>query len=1128
MPGKSAPGLNRGKTIGDTSEDVAGIWALNDLTLMGYLMLGSGVNSRNCCSSTSHSTSSLAMSKVRIAASLLILFTVSASAQTTKKAVEKAAPKTAFNAASYDSAMLSEFAWRPIGPAVTSGRVVDLAVAEGPESRVGDRLGKLMYAAAASGGVWKSVNAGTTWEPVFDNQSTSSIGDIALAPSNPEIIWVGTGESNNQRSSSWGNGVYKSENGGKTWDFMGLKSSQHIGRIVVHPTNPNIVYVAAVGPLWADGGERGLYKTTDGGKTWKATLTISSHTGVTDVAMDPNDPSIMYAAAFQRQRKAYSFVGGGPESGIYKSTDGGDSWKKVTEGLPKRDIGRIGLAVSRSQPNTIYATMETTTTEVYRSDDYGASWTKKGTYFQFPWYMAQIRVDPKNPDRLYELGVPLFVSEDGGVTNRPIAQAAHVDYHAMWIDPTDPDHIIVGNDGGVYISHDRGRTVDFVSNLPIAQYYAIDTDNRTPFYYIYGGLQDNNSWGGPSQTRNSQGITNSDWFVTVGGDGFYSAIDPTDPNTVYAESQNGGIIRYDVRTGEQKSIQPQAKFGEQNLRYNWSVPIVISPHDHNMVYFGAQYLFRSPNRGDSWEQMGGDLTRHMDREKLPLMGKLWTKDAVARHAGTADFGNISSIDESPIRKGLLYVGTDDGVIQVSRDGGATWTKIDKFPGVPDMTYVSRVVASGQNEATVYATFDGHRSNDFKAYVLRSNDYGKTWASISSNLPQSSVQVIREHPRAPSLLFAGNEVGAYYSGNGGRSWSKLQYNLPTTPVHDIRIHARENDLIIGSHGRGIFIIDDITPLEKLAEADRASIMYLFPVKQTVLFNYNNSYVGGEGGAGQLGERSYSAPNPPFGAKLTYYIKDSLPKGRTLTLAIFDSANKRIRDLPVNSKAGIHRSVWDLRLAAPYYSPRPQAGNRGQPRGAFVLPGRYTAKLVLSGRDSVSATTLETPVIVQQDPLVQLNAAQYRELHAMRLRAADQQARVQAVVRSAELVKDQMTEVKSALKNLTGSDSLSKQTNAVDKEIDDILKAVRGGADANDADDKNRFRPSIQDRVNGVAGEIGDVSSPPTQLQRETLDMAMRDLEAQVSRLNGLLTTRLPALYRSLDAAGVPWTVGRPIK
>ncbi|HVF40077.1 MAG TPA: hypothetical protein VM939_09255 [Gemmatimonadaceae bacterium] len=1051
-----------------------------------------------------------------------------ATAQRSRTATEKTAPKTAFNAATYDSMMLSEFAWRPIGPAVTSGRVVDLAVAEGPQSRIGERLGRLMYAAAASGGVWKSTNAGTTWEPVFDKQNTSSIGDIALAPSNPEIVWVGTGESNNQRSSSWGDGVYKSENGGRTWQNMGLRTSQHIGRIIIHPANPNVVFVASVGPLWASGGERGLFKTTDGGKTWRNVLKINEHTGVTDVIMDPTDPNTIYAAAFQRQRKAYSFVGGGPGSGIHKSIDGGESWTKLTEGLPTGDIGRIGLDVSRSNPRTVYATMETKQADIYRSDDYGASWRKTGTGSSFPWYMGQIRVDPRNPDRIYFLGVPLQASDDGGKTMRNVMTSTHVDHHAMWIDPTDSDHFVIGNDGGVYITHDRGETADFVSNLPIAQYYAIGLDMRTPFYYVYGGLQDNNSLAGPSQTRNRQGITNHDWYFTVGGDGFYSAVDPTDHNVVYSEYQNGGIVRYDVKTGEQKSIKPQPKFGAQQLRWNWSAPLLISPHDHKTLYFGANHLFRSPNRGDSWETLGPDLTRQLDREKLPLMGKLWTKDAVARHQGVADYGNISTVDESPIRRGLLYAGTDDGLVQVSRDGGATWTKIDKFPGVPDQTYVSRVIASAHNEGTVYITLDGHRNNDFKPYAFRSNDYGKTWTSIVGNLPQnSSLQVIREHPRAAGLLFVGNEIGAYYSGNGGRTWSRLQYNLPTVPVHDIQIHPRENDLVLGTHGRGIYIIDDITPLERLAEAERSAMVHLFPVKATTLFNYNGSIPGGARGAASWGERSFSAPNPPFGSTLTYYVKDSLPRGRTLSLSIFDSTGKRVRDLTVNSKQGLHRATWDLRMAPPYFVPRAPAER--QPNGAFVLPGRYTARLTVSAAAGAQPTSMETPVVVNPDPLITLTAAEYRELYTTRVRVGEQQARVQAAVRSAEALKEQLTEVKTALRSAGGSDSLTKQADAIEKDVDDILLKVRGrrGPAANDVDDK-KFAPSIQDRVNQVAGEIGDVTSPATQIQRETLDLAMQDLAREVTRLNAILAARVSELNRALDAAGVPWTTGRAIR
>ena len=1040
------------------------------------------------------------------------------------------ATRTVVTQIAYDSLLLGEFAWRPIGPAITSGRIVDFAIPEGPADRI-VRPGQLIYAASASGGVWKTVNEGTTWEPIFDKYGSSSIGDIAVAPSNPDIVWVGTGESNNQRSSSWGDGVYKSENGGKTWTHMGLRTSQHIGRIIVHPTNPQIVFVASAGPLWADGGERGLYKTTDGGKTWKAVIKISPHTGVTDVIMDPVNPDIMYAAAFQRQRKAYSFVGGGPESAIYKSIDGGESWTKLTEGLPKVDVGRIGLDVSRSKPGTVYATMENNGAEVYRSDDYGASWRKMGNARSYPWYMGQIRVDPRNADRIYHLGVQLQVSEDGGRTFRNTGTSAHADHHALWIDPTDSDHFVNGNDGGVYVSRDRGLTMDWSPNLPVSQYYAIATDMREPYYFVYGGLQDNGSWAGPSRTRNEQGITNNDWYRTTGGDGFQAAIDPTDPNVVYGEWQEGSILRYDVRTGEQKTIKPQPAFGEKPFRWNWNAPILVSPHDHNTIYFGANFLFKSTSRGDAWERLGGDLTRHLNRDSLPLMGKLWPKTAVARHAGVAEFGNISTIDESPIRRGLLFVGTDDGLVQVSRDDGKTWERVSSFPGVPNMTYVSRVVASRHNEGTVYLTLDGHRSNDFKPYILKSTDYGKTWTSISSNLPANgSVQVIREHPRTPSLLFAGTEFGAFYSSNGGKSWSKLPNNLPTVAVHDIVIHPRENDLVIGTHGRGIYILDDITPLEKIAEASAAGPAYLFPAKPVTLYNENGSFPGGRGAAAE-GERTFAAPNPPYGSMLTYYIRDSIPRGQQVSLAIYDSTGKKVRDLTASAKQGMHRLTWDLRLAAPYSAPRGTPAFR-QPRGSFVLPGRYTARLSVGGRSGAPSTTRETSIEVRPDPLVSLSAAEYRDLHTMRVRAGQAQANVQAAVRSGEQVKQQIAEAKTALRNATGSDALSTEASALERDVDDILAKLRGRQDStggsNDVDDKSRSEPSIQDRVDQVAEDIGGVTSPPTQLQRETITLAIADLQRESAKLNTIITTRIPPFFQKLDAAGVPWSLGRPVQ
>ena len=1063
-------------------------------------------------------------------------FTVSAQAPNAKTT------PVAFDA---DSARLAELPWRSIGPAVTSGRVVDFAVPEGPKSQIGGRLGELFYVASASGGVWKTTNGGTTWESIFDHQGSASIGDIAVAPSNPQILWVGTGEANNQRSSSWGDGVYKSENGGKTWTNMGLKKSEHIGRVIVNPANPEIVFVAAAGPLWGAGGDRGLFRTTDGGRTWKNVKNIDTHTGFTDVIFDPSNPDVIYAASFQRERRPYSYVGGGPGSGLWKSIDGGDTWTKLTEGLPKVDVGRIGLDVSRSNPNTVYATIETKVTgngassgntegSVYRSDDYGASWQKMGTGFSYPWYMGQVRVDPTDPERVYFMGVPLQVSTDGGRTFRSTATAAHSDHHAMWIDPTDPNHLIIGCDGGVYISHDRGRTVDFVPNLPVSQYYAIATDMRQPFYYVYGGLQDNSSWGGPSQTRNRQGITNADWIRTTGGDGFYAQIDPVDPNTVYGESQGGDIVRFDVRTGEQKTIKPLPDFGGKPYRWNWSSPMLISPYDHNTIYFGANYLFKSANRGDAWTRLGPDLTRQLNRDSLPVMGKIWPRDAIARHQGTAEYGNISTIDESPLRQGLLYVGTDDGVISVSRDGGATWTKVTKFPGVPDQAYVSRVVASRFREGLVYATMDNHRNNDFKPYVLKSEDYGAHWTAITGNLPANgSVQVVREGYNEPNLLFVGTEFGAFFSALQGMQWTQLKYNLPTVAVHDIVIHPREHDLVIGTHGRGIYIIDDITPLEKLGEANRAGT-YLFPVKAATEYNPNSSVPGGVRGAGATGDREYSAPNPAFGAIITYFIRDSLPKNGDVALGIYDANGNRVRELTANKTRGMHRVTWDLRNAPPYTVRRP-ANQTGQsqfrqqdPSGPFVLPGRYTARLMVKG-GAAGPFQSEVPIEVRSDPLVPMSVADYRVLYDMRVSTGRLQATVQAAVRTAEQLKDQLTDVKAALKSNPAPDSVSKQSEAVDKEITDILKKLRGDPEADaSADDRKTEEPSIQERVNNVAEQIGDVTSQPTDLQRSTLTLATSDLQREVGRINTLLQRGIPALNASLDAARIPWTIGRPVE
>lgn len=1030
---------------------------------------------------------------------------------------------------------------RSLGPAVMSGRIADVAVPDGPAARARGRLGKIMYVASATGGLWKTVNAGTTYEPVFDREGSISIGDVAVAPSNPDVVYVGTGEANNMRSSSWGDGVYRSDNGGRTWRHVGLERSQHIGRIVVHPTDPDVAWVAAVGPLWADGGERGLYRTTDGGDSWTAVKTISAHTGFTDVVLDPTNPDVLYASSLQRQRTAYSYVGGGPESGIWKSTDGGTTWARLAEGLPTSDMGRIGLSVSASQPRTVYAVIEGSEGGVYRSDDHGASWRRTSRTSSIPWFFGQIRVDPNDPERVYHLGVALQLSEDGGRTFRAIARQVHADQHALWIDPSDSDHLVLGNDGGLYTSHDGGDSWDFATNLPVSQFYAIGVDFREPHYFVYGGLQDNNSWGGPSQTRTRAGITNSDWFRVTGGDGFYAAIDPTNPNIVYAESQNGSIVRFDVATGERKTIKPVPRPDEPAYRWNWSSPILISPHDPATIYFGANHLLRSPDRGDSWVRLGGDLTRQLDRDSLPVMGRLWPRNAVARHEGVADYGNISTIDESPLVAGLLYVGTDDGLVQVSRDAGATWTRVERFPGVPERTYVSRVVASRHAEGTVYAAFDGHRSNDFRPYLLRSTDYGRSWSPIAADLPASGpVYVLREDVRNPRLLFVGTEFGLYTSFDGGAAWSRLGRELPTVPVHDIVVHPREHDLIVGTHGRGIYILDDLTPLERIADVRAAAAPALFPVRAATLFNLADGATGGPRGAGALADRSFAAPNPPFGATLSYYLPATLRPGAAgtqLSLTILDSAGGRVRDLEVERGAGLHRVTWDLRLNPPYSAPATAGGGGdggfgGGPQGAFVLPGRYVAELRLA-RTGGAPLVLREQIVVRQDPLVALSAAEMIALHAARVEATRMQATVQAVVRSAEQLRAQLGEAGVAVRSAHAADTLVRRVGAVGAEVDALLRVVRGAprgapaAEEGEGDGAGGSRPSIQQRVNGVAQQIGNVSSLPTRIQRETLDGAMAELAEQVTRLNALAVERVPALFRALDAAEVPWSLGRPV-
>jgi len=1003
----------------------------------------------------------------------------------------------------FKESVLDNLQWRCIGPANMGGRIDDFAVVESNPN--------IIYAAVASGGVWKTTNNGVTWEAIFDDQSTSTIGDITVAASNPDIIWVGTGEPNNRQSSSWGNGVYKSTDGGKTWKNMELRDTHHIGRIVIHPTNPDIVYVAALGHLWGPNQERGLFKTTDGGQTWINTKFIDENTGFVDVAMDPESPTTLYAAAYQRRRRGWGFNGGGPGSGLYKTTDGGQTWVRLTEGLPQGITGRIGIDIYRSNPGVVYAIIEHKQGGVFRSEDKGLTWKRMSRTNPRPMYYSQIRIDPNNDQRIWVLGASMYVSQDGGKTFRTdYVRRIHVDHHAMWINPADSSHMIVGSDGGIYFSYDRGLTWDFVNSLPLGQFYEIGFDMRKP-YYIYGGLQDNGSWGGPSSTWNSLGITNEDWFRVGGGDGFYVQVDPSDYTTIYAESQNGNLFRFDLTSGERKSIRPEPKDEKESYRFNWNSPILISPHDPNTIYYGGNKLFKSSDKGETWEA-SMDLTTQQDRDKLPLMGVLSGKNTLSRNDGIAYYSDITTISESPLKKGLLYVGTDDGNLQVSRNGGKTWKNvIDKVPGVPKYTYVSRVVTSRFDEGTAYATFDGHRNDDFKAYVFMTTDYGESWKSISSNLPEgSTVNVIREHHRNPHLLFVGTERGAYVTIDRGRRWVRMKSNLPVVPVDDIAIHPRENDLIFGTHGRSVWILDDITPFERLTEDVLASPSYLFDIREATIFRPFSH-------KGSLGHKVFVSPNLPYGAMISYYLKD---KAKNVRIIIEDKEGKKIRELKGAKEAGINRITWDLRYDPPLQIDGGQMARRFRARGPDVLPGEY--KVTLKVIDQEMTKTVK----VVGDPRIDISfedrKAQHDALYALYklypiLGSAD---------RTSNNIKKKIADMEKTLKKVSDvPESITEKAKAISKEMEDIRLKLFG-------DPKlgwRGLRLSVRGRLLMVGRAVGGYTGTPSERQLQQIKKNSEELKALIKRINRVIEEDIPELNKLMNENNIPHLIpGEKIK
>jgi len=1086
---------------------------------------------------------------------LTVILPAPVPAQTSAKPAAKP-PAKAAPAPRLTSELLAGLAFRNIGPAIMSGRISDVAIH--PLKR------HTWYIAVGSGGVWKTENAGTTWTPIFDSQPSYSIGCITLDPSNPETVWVGTGENVSGRHVSFGDGVYKSLNGGKTWTNMGLAKSEHIGRILVDPRNSDVVYVAAEGPLWSEGGERGLYKTADGGKTWTLVLSISKDTGVTSAEFDPANPDVIYAAAYQRRRSVAAFMGGGPESGIHKSVDSGKTWRKLTVGLPSGDIGKIGLAVSPFDPGVVYATVEAGPEEkgFYRSADRGESWDKRNSYISGgtgPHYYQEIFADPNVFDRVYQMDPGLRATDDGGKTWRRVPEEnKHGDNHAMGFVKGDPGFILNGSDGGLYVTYDAAKTWRFFENLPVTQFYKLAVDNALPFYNVHGGAQDNGSQMGPSRTLNANGISNFDWTITYGADGYATAIDPTDPDTVYLEWQIGNLLRYDRKSHETVYISPKPEPGDPPLRFNWDSPVLISPFSHTRIFYAGQFVWRSDDRGDSWTRISPDLTRGIFRLEQKIMGRQWSVDGLWDHGAMSQFGTITSLSESRLAEGLIYAGTDDGLIQVTEDGGKTWRKIDKIAGVPDYFFVNKIMASKHDKDTVYAAVDSHKTGDYKPYLLMSADRGRTWTNIAGGLPQRTIvwSMAQDHIKK-DLLFAGTEFGIYATLDGGKSWLKLGGGVPTISFRDIEVQERESDLVGASFGRSFFVLDDYSPLREMTEDSLAKEAALFPVKKAL--QYMPLRPIDSDGKGCLGETFYLAPNPPFGAVFTYYLKDGvksaaearreaeaklIKEGKpvpfpgwdalrreenepkpTVILIVADEAGQVVRRITAPAGKGLRRVAWNLRYPGtePTQLEAPQRESwQRESFGPMAVPGTFTvtlAKVV----DGVT-TPLAGPqsFVVESLGLASLPEKDKAALLDFQKKAGELQRAMMGAGAAAEDALKNLTYVKKALLDAPKADlKLAEAARAIEKRIQDQIVVLFG--DQTRGMRSEPAEPSLMDRVTAQL----DATGPITATAKRGYEIAAVGFEKLLAEMRQTIEVDLKKLQSDLEAAGAPWTPGRGV-
>jgi photosystem II stability/assembly factor-like uncharacterized protein len=1041
--------------------------------------------------------------------------------------------------------------FRSIGPAFNSGRIADFAV--NPLNP------KQYFVAVASGHIWKTDNAGITWSPVFDNYGAYSMGCLAMDPGNANVVWAGTGENNHQRALGYGNGVYKTVDGGKSWKNMGLKESRQIGMILIDPKHPDTVYVAAEGSAWGPGGDRGLYKTVDGGASWNKVLHISENTGINCMVMDPRDPDVIIASSEQRRRHVHTKIGGGPETAIHKTSDGGKTWRKVTSGLPSVDMGGIGLAISPVNPDVVYAIIEAAGAEggLFRSCDRGESWSKMSDHTAQGQYYNEIFCDPRDVNKVYSMETVSHVTSDGGKTWKALGLTRrHVDDHALWIDPRDTAHFMIGGDGGIYETYDDGENWLFKSNLPVTQFYRVAVDESLPFYFIYGGTQDNNSLGGPSRNTSSDGVTSDEWFNTVGGDGFFSQIDPIDPNIVYAEWQYGNIVRYDRRSMEINMIKPQPRQGEKTFRWNWNAPLLLSPHSRTRLYSAANKVFRSDDRGDSWQVISDDLTAQIDRDRWPVMGKYWGADAVAKDVSTSLYGTIVAMDESPLKEGLLYVGSDDGVIQVTENAGGQWRKIEKFPGVPAHTYVSDILPSRFDENVVFASFDNILRDDFKPYVLKSMDKGRTWTSIAANLPANgTVHTIAQDHVDPELLFAGTEFGVFFSADGGKEWTQLKNGIPAVAVRDIAIQRRESDLVLATFGRGFYVLDDYTPLRHVQPATIQKEMHLFPVKDALLYIQTSMKYG-------QGATYFTAPNPDYGAVFTYYLKETWPtrkqarqkrdkelfeKGKPITnpgweelraedmeippyllFTISDAQNNVIRELRAQPAKGLNRLAWDLSYPTPFPA---KAEGKFNPlakddSGLMVMPGTYKVSVAKVIGNAVT-------------PLGESREFTARVLANATLPAPDRPALVRFQQQVAELTRvlqgamkltgelnGKLAVMRQAIAALPGGHAtLMGRAADAHAKLDEIVLAIRGVEPKASDEEIPPAAVPLWSRLSTIIYNQYATTAAPGKAQEEGVRIVSEELAPLLLKLKRIAAEDIPALEKELDAARAPWTPGR---